>query len=131
MYISGWKKQARDAVKAYPLLLKAKRDLQESKITPNYSGMPASHIATRTTENLAQKTLSREDEKILAAVELAISTTRRYKNSEDRLKVIDAVLWKQNYDLNGIAIKLHYCYHTVQEWHEDFLELVDAYLRVF
>ena len=126
----NWRERTKRIIEAYPALLREKAEVQAARITPAYNSMPGSNEASRTTEGTALQTLPPESQRMLDAVERAIATTGRYRNSHHRLRVVDLVYWKRTHDLQGAAIMCHYSYDTVQEWNADFIELVDAYYRI-
>ena len=126
----NWRERTKRIIEAYPQLKRELNELQAAKVTPNYNGMPGSQEAGRTTEGTALRTLPAESQRMLDAVEKAIATTGRYRNSHHRLRIVDLVYWKKTHNLQGAAIKFHYSYDTVQEWNADFIELVDAYMRI-
>ena len=126
----NWREETKRIIRAYPRLLREEADKKESRITPSLSGMPGGAGTSRKTENTAMRDLSPGDQRALDAVRKAISTTGRYRNSKDRLRVIDAVYWKDELTLHGAALKFHYSYDTVQDWNAAFIDLVDAYMRV-
>ncbi len=126
----NWREETKRIIRIYPRLCREERELRDSKITPSLSGMPGGGKVSRKTEDVATRELSPGDQRALDAVRKAISTTGRYRNSSDRLRVIDLVYWKQTHDLHGAADKCHYGYDTVQEWNSAFIELVDAYMRI-
>ncbi len=126
----NWREETKRIIRAYPRLLREEQEAKESRITPNISGMPGSGGASRKTEITAMRELSPGDQRALDAVRKAISTTGRYRNSKDRLRVIDLVYWKDTHDLHGAALKFHYSYDTVQDWNAAFIDLVDAYMRI-
>ena len=127
---NNWREETKRIIRAYPALLREEAELHDSRITPSLSGMPGAGGVSRKTENIAMKELPPGSQRELDAVRKAISTTDRYRNSRDRLKVIDLVYWKQTHDLHGAAMRCHYSYESVQEWNAAFIELVDAYMRV-
>lgn len=126
----NWREETKRVIRAYPALVRAENELFESKITASITGMPRSGSAKNVVEDIAMRTLQPEDQRALDAVRKAILTTGRYRNSKDRMRVIDLVYWKQTHDLHGAADQCHYGYDTVQEWNAAFIELVDAYLRI-
>lgn len=59
-----------------------------------------------------------------AAVLAAIAQTYRLPYAADRLKLIDAVFWRQTHTLAGAAMKIHVSERTAQEWHRQFIRMV-------
>ena len=58
------------------------------------------------------------------AVKNAISQTRRLRNGEMRMEMIDLVFWKQSHTLSGAAMQFPLCEREVRQWHTDFIRLV-------
>ena len=74
--------------------------------------------------------LTPEEVRILESVRSAMETTGRHTNGDERLNVVDMVYWQKSCTLRGAALQLRYSYDTVQEWHAEFISLVDAYYRI-
>lgn len=128
---NNWRERARRIIEAYPALLRKESQLHSCRVTPVYSGLPGGNAMTRTTKDNVSRELCLEDQRKLNSVKHAIATTSRYRNSEDRVKVVDLVYWKKTHTLQGAAQICSYSYDTVQEWNADFIALVDAYYRIF
>lgn len=126
----NWREQTKRIIEAYPGLLREENELRECKITPSANGMPGGGGVSRSTENVAMRELPPESQRMLDSVRNAIATTNRYRNGKDRLRVIDLVFWKKTHDLHGAALRCHYSYETARDWTAEFVELVDAYMRV-
>lgn len=127
---NNWREQTREIIRQYPALVREERRLKDCKITPNLNGMPGGGGSSRKTELTAMRELPPDKQRKLDAVRRAISTTGRYRNAKDRLKVIDLVYWQQTHTLQGAAQLCHYSWETAQEWNAAFIELVDAYMRI-
>lgn len=126
----NWREEARRIIRAYPSYLRAEQELRDCRITPSLTGMPGGGGFNSKTETAALKELGPKAQRELDAVRRAVSTTSRYRNAKDRLKVIDLVYWRQTHSLQGAAQLCHYSYETAAEWNAAFIELVDAYMRV-
>lgn len=126
----GWRKDAKEMIRTYPSLIEKETELKSSKITPSYSGMSGSSSASRTVEDLALRELSPEEQRVLTAVRQAIATTLRYRNGTLRMRLIDLVYWKATHTLQGAAMCCYVSRDTAYEWHQAFIDLVDAYYRV-
>ena len=126
----GWRADTRTIIKAYPDLKRRVAQLHTVSITPNYNGMPGSGEPSRTTEVVALRSLPPDEQRWYDAVSNAISTTMRYRNGDLRLAVINLVYWKATHTLEGAAMAIHVGNKTAQGWHSDFIELVDAYMRI-
>lgn len=126
-----WRSEARQVIRRYPELLKKEAQIRTISITPNYSGMPSAHTASRTTENQALLTLPHDEQRDLDAVRTALDTIRRYRNGDLRYKLVDIVYWKRSHTVDGAAMLLHVHEKTAHEWDRGFIELVDSYRRIF
>ncbi len=126
----GWRQDTRRIIRKYPELRRREMALHEQKVTPTYSGMPGGGCASRTTETIATRTLNATDQRNLDAVKKAIETTMRYRNGDLRIRVIDLMYWKKTHTMEGAAMQTHVSIRTAQDWHNAFVELVDAYLRI-
>lgn len=127
---NNWREVTREIIREYPTLARLDRELKECSITPNLNGMPGGGGTSRKTELTAMREFPPDKQRKLDAVRRAISTTGRYRNAKDRLRVIDLVYWQQTHTLQGAAQHCHYSWETAQEWNAAFIELVDAYMRI-
>ena len=66
-------------------------------------------------------------EATLKAVRRAVETTEHYRNGQERLKVIELVLWKKTHNLQGAALQIPCHVDTAKVWHGDFIRLVASY----
>jgi len=138
----GWRKDTRAIIRAYPELKRRARELHDVSLTANYGTpakvkgvdmnviLPGSGEASRTTEDVALRQLSPDDQRALDAVSNAIETTMRHRNGDLRVRIIDLVYWRKSHTLEGAAMAVHVSPKTAKGWHSAFVELVDAYLRV-
>lgn len=124
-----WRADARRVIRCYPELLKKESGIKVTSTTPNYSGMPSAHAASRTTENTALRELPPDEQRDLDAVRKAIDTTRRYRNGDLRLRLVDLCYWKDTHTVEGAALVIHISTDTAHDWDREFVELVDAYRR--
>lgn len=126
----NWREETRKIIRAYPALLREENGLRDCRITPSYTGMPGGGNGSSKTETAALKELSPKKQRELDAVKRAIATTGRYRNAEDRLKVIELVYWRKSHTLQGAAQFCNYSYAAAKEWNAEFIGLVDAYMRI-
>ena len=128
----GWRHDTREAIRKYPELKRRDRELKETALIAQYGGRIGgkSTETSRTAEAAAMRQLPRDEQRELDAVSTAIQTTMRYRNGELRIRIIDLVYWRNTHTLEGAAMEVHVSGKTAQGWHSDFVELVDAYLRV-
>ena len=59
-----------------------------------------------------------------AAVEAAVEETKQRIDGEERIRLIDLVLWKRTHTLQGAALACYVSERTAQEWHRQFIRLV-------
>lgn len=126
----GWRAETRAVIREYPRLKRAEAELKMQSLTPSLTGMPGGTEVSRTTENVAIRTLPPKQQRKLDAVRYAIETTTRYRNGELRIRLIDLIYWRKTHTLTGAAMKIHVAEITAKNWHNDFVELVDAYMRI-
>ena len=128
----GWRHDTREAIRKYPELTRRDRELKETALIAQYGGRIGgrSTEASRTAETAAMRQLPRDEQRQLDAVASAVQTTMRYRNGELRVKLIDLVYWRGTHTLTGAAVAIHVSTDTASRWHNGFVELVDAYLRV-
>ena len=128
----GWRQRTRAAIREYPDLKRRDRELRETAVIAQYGGRIGGRASgtQRAVEDAAVMQLPREDQRIFDAVSTAIQTTMRYRNGELRIRIIDLVYWRRSRTLTGAAMEVHVSPATAKAWHNDFVELVDAYLRV-
>lgn len=127
----GWRMRTKQIIRRYPELVRLEADLRTATLTAGFEEMRSGNEATRSTELLALRELPPRDQRELDAVRNAIATTMRYRNGQDRLKLIDLVFWRPRpYELRPAADRIHVSYQTAKNWHNDFVALTDAYIRI-
>ena len=129
----GWRSKTRAAIRAYPALKRKERELRELTIIAAYGDEPRSgqtNNNARTIEAAALRQLPKDEQRALDAVSAAIQTTTRYRNGDLRVKLIDLIYWRESHTLTGAAMAIHISGQTASRWHNGFIELVDAYMRV-
>ncbi len=130
--MNGWRQEAKRTIRAYPALRERKSELHAQSIVPKYSAAGGGGGGeSRPVEMAALRELPPADARRLRAVELAIETTGRHEDSELRLKAMGLLYWLN--DPRSIAEAAEACNvheQTAKKWNMDFVELVDAYLRV-
>ena len=130
--MNGWRSRAKNALRRYPELCRAERDLRSGKVTPAYSGMPMGGEASRTTEIIAMRQLPRNEQRDLDAVRATLETiNRQYKNADLRISLIDIVYWRRTHTVDGAAMRLHISSSTAHLWDRDLIKLVDAYRMIY
>ncbi len=126
----SWRKDARGVVRRYPSHKSELEAIRSGSVTPNYSGMPGGHSASRTTEDVALRTLPRDAQTEYDAVDFAIRTTvANYpRDHKDRLEVIRLLYWvPDKLTIEGAAMRIPCSVQTAKGWNSSFLALVDAY----
>ena len=112
-------------IRRYPELCSEYRDLHTVSATQNYtSDGCSSGGVNRTVESIAIRELPSTRQREYEAVRRAITTTSRQRNGEDRLKVIDMVLWKRSHTLEGAALMIPCSAITAKRYHVEFIYLV-------
>lgn len=125
----GWRKDARGVVRRYPQHRRELEDIRSGSVMQNYSGMPGAGSASRTTEDVALRTLPRDAQREYDAVDFAIrSTIANYpRDYQDRLKLISVLYWQRDkLTLEGAATLIPCSVETAKKWNSAFLQLVDA-----
>jgi len=98
--------------------------MRNQSCTPNYNPMPGGSEAQRSTENIALRGLPGVKGREFDAVDRALDETRRMKDGELRVKLIDLVFWSKTHTLDGASLSLHVSEMTGRRWHTDFIRLV-------
>jgi hypothetical protein len=122
-----WWPYVKGMIRRYPALKERYDVLKQMTITAQLTGMPGSNNISKPTEDAALRLLPPINQKEFDAVHRAIETTKRYKNGDDRMKVIKLVLWDKSHTLAGAAIKIHCSEPTVWRWHSEFIRLTASY----
>ena len=60
----------------------------------------------------------------------AIAETVKLKDGMDRMRMIEAVFWKQTRTLSGAAALLHVSERTARRWHGDFIRLAASHMKL-
>lgn len=63
------------------------------------------------------------------AVEAAIEATRRRRDGEARMAVVEMVLLKRTHNIPGAALRIPCSERTAAQWHGDFIREVAANFR--
>lgn len=61
------------------------------------------------------------------AVEAAIEATRRLKDGEERLRLVEMVLFRQSHKVPGAALQIPCSERTALRWHGDFIREIAAH----
>ena len=61
------------------------------------------------------------------AVEAAIEATRRLKDGEERLRLVEMVLFRQSHKVPGAAMQIPCSERTALRWHGDFIREIAAH----
>lgn len=115
-------------LRAYPALKAEKAARQSGAMTANYSGMPRSGVARRTTEDVAARGLSSQEDAIIDAVDKAIETMRYHRDGAEVLKIIKMVDFDRRYTVEGAAVELHMSRGTAIARRSRFIDLVGKYM---
>lgn len=122
-----WWPYVKGFIRRYPGLKAEYDDLHSQSITQAYSGMPGGGNDGRGLERAAIRELPCTKQREYEAVRRAVVMTERYRNGQDRMKVIRLVLWDRSHTLEGAAMAVPCHYKTAQGWHNEFIRLVASY----
>lgn len=109
-----WRSNVERALREYPALKERKRALQSSALTPNYNAMPGGSEPSRTTESLAMRQLSEEEEKWISAIDKAREDMRNRCDGEEIMRLVTMVFFDQTHTMTGAALKTHVSLSTAQ-----------------
>ena len=129
----SWRAEAYGAIRRYPQHMRDAERIKAVSVTASASGGRAGTSVSRTTENAALRELPKQEQRELDAVREAIATTRQYRNGEHHVRLIELMYWRGTANVSMIyaAGEIPIALITARAWHNDFVKLVDAYLRVF
>jgi hypothetical protein len=121
-----WWQPVKACIKAYPTLQSKLKALQQQSITTTTTlDIAATSNGTgRPAERAALQQLPPREQDILDAVEAAISETMHLPDGAERLKIIDMLLWKQSYTIDGIALECHLSPRSISRRLSAFVVLV-------
>ena len=122
-----WWSYVKGMIRRYPELRRRYGALREGRLTADYSGMPRGGGDGRAVEGLDIRELPSTSQREYEAVRRAVETTEHYRNGQERLKVIELVLWKKTHNLQGAALQIPCHVDTAKVWHGDFIRLVASY----
>ena len=123
-----WWPYVKGMIRRYPALKEQHEDLHSTSVVANYSGMPrGGGGGGRGLESAAIRELPSTKQREYEAVRRAISTTERYPNGRDRLKIVKLVLWDRSHTLEGAALMVPCSGITAKRWHGEFIILVAKY----
>lgn len=90
-----WYHNVTRVISAYPLLADLMRDAEAQNVIANYSGMPRSGTASRTTEESATRALGKRDYEAFDAVSRAIQSVKRWPDGDTVLCIVDLHYWQK------------------------------------
>ena len=127
-YRHWWRPNVERALRVYPYLKAAKQAAQAQSVTPSYSGMPRGGGTSRSTENAALRHFSPQEEKLLNAVDRAITEISRHRDGAEVLQIVKMVDFDRRYTITGAALVLHMSEHTARRRRSRFVDLVGKYM---
>lgn len=119
-----WWSYAKAIVRLYPELKREYDELHDQRVTVNIANLPGSDNRSRSTENTALRQLPPARQREYDAVTKAIEQTKRMRSGQDRLAVINMVLWRGTHNIDGAAMQLYISEITAKRYHSDFIRLV-------
>lgn len=120
----GWWSYAKYMVRKYPELKREYNALHSQRITAAVTGMPSGGGLSDPTAITALRQLPPARQREYDAVRKAIEKTKLMKTGQERLAVIDLVLWKGTHNIDGAALKINISEKTATNYHSDFIRLV-------
>lgn len=124
-----WWRNAIWAVRNYPARKKEYEELHSQSMVAEISGMPSGHDVSRTTENIAMRTMAPMKQKEYDAVCQAIEVTRLMPCGEDRINLIARMYWQgKKRGINSVIYDLGVAEATGKRWHGVFIRLVGEFL---
>lgn len=120
----GWWSYAKYMVRKYPELKREYNALHSQRITAAVTGMPSGGGLSDPTAITALRQLPPARQREYDAVRKAIEKTKLMKTGQERLAVIELVLWKGTHNIDGAALKLNISEKTATNYHSDFIRLV-------
>ena len=120
-----WWRYIRRVIRAYPDLQKEYEELHRQSFAVDTSGMPRGHSASRTTENIATRQLTEDDQKDYDAVSKAIEITKHRPDGKAKLALIQYVYWhEKEHTVSHAAPIIGVSEATAKRWHGEFVKLV-------
>lgn len=117
-----WWGYVKAVIRAYPALSARLRDLQTPGVSQHPGeGNAAPGRAGRPTEALALRTLPRQEQRELEAVQEALFETAALPDGGARVKLIQMVFWRRSHTLEGAAQALHWSYGHAKRIQERFI----------
>ena len=112
----------KNVIRAYPDYCRELESMKEQSITAAYNSAPHGNGVSKPVEALALRELPKAEQKEYDAVVGAISMTKRLKDGEERLRLIEMVFWTKTHTLQGAAMACNVSYGTAKRWHNKFIE---------
>lgn len=122
---NDWWSSAIRMVRNYPAR-KAEYDALHIQTTVSEnSGIPTGRSASRTTENIALRTLPNMKQQEYDAVSRAIEITLLLPNGKERIELISRMYWQgKKLRIRDVVYYLHVSDKTGERWHTSFIRLV-------
>lgn len=119
-----WWGYAKGMIRRYPRLAAEYRDLRDTPMTAQLTGMPHTGRVARPVEDAALRTMPRIHQRELEAVHGAVQATRRLPHGDQRLQVIRLVYWQGSHTLAGAALEVKVAEVTAKRWNGEFIRQV-------
>lgn len=117
----NWWPFALNMIKDYPARNAEYNELHKQKITASMTGLHSQKSASRSTENIATRSLPRQDQLEYDAVKKAIALTQMDESGELQLDVVKLTLWKNSHSIDGAALKLNISPRTAKRYRWKFI----------
>lgn len=124
-----WFKNAVWVVRNYPARKKEYEQLHTPSTSSDVSGMPKVSEVSRTTENLATRTMAPMKQKEYEAVTMAIDVTKMLPDGDRRLDMIARMYWHgKKLNIDDVIYPVGVAEATGKRWHGAFIRLVGEFL---
>ena len=118
-----WLQYVRWMILLYPERVALLRQLQEAGTTAKYDRIQGGGLS-RPTERRAMASLGATCDREVEAVRKAIETTKRQKNGDTVLQLINLEFWQRSHNMTGAAMACYVSESTARRWRMAFIQEV-------
>lgn len=120
-----WWQSAVWAIRNYPARKREHDELHSVQLSAPMSGMPSGSDVSRTTENIALKTMAPAKQREYDAVTRALDITRLLPLGDHRVELIQRMYWSgKKLNINQVVYQIGISDITGKRWHARFVRQV-------
>lgn len=126
-----WWEYTKKIIRSYPELKRKLESTGSPSITVTYAPVSGQNSGvSRPVERAVVERLTDKEQRRYDAVTAAIAETKRMRDGQKRLEMIEKVYWNRSHTLYGAAMCLPISERTAWRWNSRFIRLVEQKLNL-